>query len=137
MRDVLDHADEVVVEAGTRELADERRRLRRQPAKLEVTSRPAGCGPNLQVHEGLVAASEHDIQLLKAHWTEVCLRRIQRPRASDWLGYNVVSVSAPDLERIREILRASFREIRAIATASNPVQSVALLNLQLVTWPDQ
>jgi hypothetical protein len=56
------------------------------------------------------------------------------PRTSDWLGYNVVSTSATDLERIREVLRRAFREIRAIAAASEPAESVALLNLQLVTW---
>jgi hypothetical protein len=73
---------------------------------------------------------------LKAHWTEVSGQRLAAPRASDWLGYNVISTSEADLERIREVLRHAFREIRAIAAASEPVESVALLNLQLVTWND-
>jgi transcriptional regulator with XRE-family HTH domain len=84
-----------------------------------------------------MAAPATDLQRLKAHWTRVCLARLERPEPRDWLGYNVVSVSAGDLERIREVLRMAFREIRALAAASAPVESVALLNLQLLTWPDE
>lgn len=80
------------------------------------------------------SASREDLNRLKAHWTRVTLERLRSPRPSDWLGYNVISTSSEDLERIREILRRSFREIRAIAAASEPLEAVALLNLQLVTW---
>lgn len=83
-----------------------------------------------------MAAPAADLQRLKAHWTRVCLARLERPEPRDWLGYNVVSVSASDVERIREVLRMAFREIRSLAAASSPVESVALLNLQLLTWPD-
>jgi transcriptional regulator with XRE-family HTH domain len=78
--------------------------------------------------------SPRDIQRLKAHWTGVCLERLAAPRPQDWLGYNVVSTSQADLERIRDVMRRAFREIRAIAAGSEPSESVALLNLQLVTW---
>jgi hypothetical protein len=54
---------------------------------------------------------------------------------SDWFRCGVVSISAGVLERVREILRKAFREIRSIAAASHPVETVALLNLQLVSWP--
>jgi hypothetical protein len=37
---------------------------------------------------------------------------------------------------VEDVLRRAFREIRAIAAASQPVQPAALLNLQLVTWND-
>lgn len=72
---------------------------------------------------------------LKAHWTRVALERLSAPREQDWLGYNLMSLSDADLERVREILRNAYREIRALAAASEPVQSAALLNLQLVTFP--
>ncbi len=78
-------------------------------------------------------STEH-VQRLKSHWTEVALERTRAPRAGDWLGYNVISTSAADLEKIREVLRRAFREIRAIAAASEPAEAAALLNLQLVTW---
>jgi transcriptional regulator with XRE-family HTH domain len=82
-------------------------------------------------------ASADDMRKVKSHWTEVCLRRVQAPRPEDWLGFNLVSTSAADQERIRDVLRRAFREIRALAAASEPVESVALLNLQLVTWNDE
>jgi Domain of unknown function (DUF4423) len=71
---------------------------------------------------------------LKAHWTRLALERLAAPRSQDWLGYNLISLSAADLERVREILRDAYREIRALAAASEPVESAALLNVQLVTF---
>lgn len=88
-------------------------------------------GPPLTVD---TQASPEDIRKLRTHWTEVCLERVQTPRESDWLGFNVISTSATDLARIRDVMRRAFREIRAIAAASEPTEAVALLNLQLVTW---
>jgi transcriptional regulator with XRE-family HTH domain len=82
-------------------------------------------------------ASSTDMRRLKSHWTEVCLERIKTPRDGDWLGYNVVSANADDLERIRQVLRSAYREIRAIAVTSEPAQCVALLNFQLVTWNEE
>ena len=82
-------------------------------------------------------ASPDDVRALRAHWARVGLSRVQQPRAEDWLGYNVISTSAHDLERVREVLRRAFREIRAIAAASEPAESVALLNLHLVTWNEE
>lgn len=79
-------------------------------------------------------ASADDVRALRAHWARVALSRVQEPKAEDWLGYNVISTSAHDLDRVREVLRRAFREIRAIAAASEPAESVALLNLHLVTW---
>lgn len=82
-------------------------------------------------------ASPDDVRAVRAHWARVGLSRVQAPRAEDWLGYNVISTSAPDLERVREVLRRAFREIRAIAAASEPAESVALLNMHLVTWNEE
>lgn len=82
-------------------------------------------------------ASAADVRALRAHWAAVGLARAQAPRAEDWLGFNVISLSASDLARVRETLRRAFREIRAIAAASQPAESVALLNLHLVTWNDE
>jgi transcriptional regulator with XRE-family HTH domain len=82
------------------------------------------------------AASAEDVQRIKAHWAAVALERTRAPRPGDWLGYNLVSTSRADLERIRDILRRAFREIRALAAASQPAEAAALLNLQLVTWDD-
>jgi transcriptional regulator with XRE-family HTH domain len=81
-------------------------------------------------------ASPADMGKLKAHWSQVGLTRALDPQQGDWIAFNVISTSAADLERIREVLRHAFREIRAIAAASES-EAVALLNLQLVTWNEQ
>jgi transcriptional regulator with XRE-family HTH domain len=88
-----------------------------QPLTVDTTAEPAA------------------LNRLKAHWSRVALERLAGPREQDWLGYNLMSLSDADLERVREILRDAFRAIRALAAASEPVQTAALLNLQLVTFP--
>ena len=71
---------------------------------------------------------------LKRHWSQVAAARLQAPREVDYFAYNVISVSAADLARIRERLRVTFREIRTLVAASEPEQVAALINLQLVTF---
>ena len=53
---------------------------------------------------------------------------------SNWLGfsYNLFSVSRVDLERIRELHRAYFRELRRIVAASEPAECVVLANVHLL-----
>jgi hypothetical protein len=70
---------------------------------------------------------------LKAHWAQVALGRLtQTPLPRDLFAYNVISVAEVDVDRIREILRAAYREIRTLVAASEPTEAVALVNLQLV-----
>jgi transcriptional regulator with XRE-family HTH domain len=69
---------------------------------------------------------------LNAHWGAVALARMSEPRPDDLFAYNVFSVAESDLERIRGVLRASFREIRAIVASSERNERVALMNLQLM-----
>lgn len=128
---------------------------RHQPG---VLAQALGITPELEArilaaleHVGIVQRSEGRYRLLqplnvntaaepavlnrhKAHWTRVALERLEAPRAEDWLGYNVLSLSEADLERVREILRNAYREIRTLAAASEPIERAALLNLQLVTF---
>jgi hypothetical protein len=69
---------------------------------------------------------------LLSHWSEVALRRVGQGHGNDFFAYNVLSVSHADLARIRELLRSSYREIRSIVAASEPAETAAVLNLQLV-----
>ncbi|MGD8861100.1 MAG: DUF4423 domain-containing protein [Myxococcales bacterium] len=103
-------------EAGILELEGGRYR-RLSPLTVDTSAEPAA------------------LNRIKAHWSRVALERLAAPREGDWLGYNLISLSEADLERVREILRAAYREIRAVAVASEPVEAAALLNLQLVTFP--
>jgi len=79
-------------------------------------------------------AAPERVRTLNAHWGGVALARIAAPEPDDLFAYNVFSVAEPDLERIRMVLRASFREIRAIIASSQRSDAVALMNLQLVRF---
>ncbi|MGD8863437.1 MAG: DUF4423 domain-containing protein [Myxococcales bacterium] len=71
---------------------------------------------------------------LVTHWNRVALDRYGLAPDRDYFAYNVLSVSQRDLERVRALLRATYREIRAIVAASEPTETAALINLQLVQW---
>jgi transcriptional regulator with XRE-family HTH domain len=77
------------------------------------------------------------LHALRHHWSLVAAGRALAPRRGDVFAYNVLSVSEPDLERIRGLVHTTFREIRAIVAASEPADRVALLNLHLVGWNDE
>jgi hypothetical protein len=71
------------------------------------------------------------LRQLKAHWAGVAARRLTTTSTeADLFAYNVFSASEADFERIREILRAAYREIRSLVAASEPAEVVALINLQ-------
>jgi hypothetical protein len=71
---------------------------------------------------------------LKQHWSLVAARRLDAPQEADLFAYNVMSLSRADLERVRERLRAAFREIRLLVAGSAPEEVVALMNVQLVPF---
>ena len=71
----------------------------------------------------------------RAHWLDVAKARTATPRPDDAFAYNVFSVRSEDLERIRELYRSFFREVRQIVAASEPTDTVALLGIQLIDWP--
>jgi transcriptional regulator with XRE-family HTH domain len=78
--------------------------------------------------------SSDENRVIKRHWAGLAAERLARGSDSDLFAYNVISVSRDDLQRIRELLRSTFREIRSLVSASEPQQEVALLQLQLVAF---
>lgn len=71
---------------------------------------------------------------LKRHWCAVAGERLRARLEDDLFAYNVMSLSRADFKLIRERLTALFREIRSTVAASQPEETVALLNLQLVAF---
>lgn len=69
---------------------------------------------------------------LRRHWAAVAMERLATRGPDDQYGYAVFSVSREDLERLRELHRAYYRQVRAIVAASAPTDVVAVLNLQLI-----
>jgi len=84
---------------------------------------------------GSLTVDTRAVPMLKVHWNDVARTRIPVPSGDDLFAYNVFSVSAPDLARIRELLRAAFREVRSIAAATEQNERVAVINVQLLCWP--
>jgi transcriptional regulator with XRE-family HTH domain len=74
------------------------------------------------------------LRRLRHHWSHVAGARALEPRQGDWLAYNVLSCNERDLARIRELLSATFREVRAIVASSEPSEVAALVNMQLIQW---
>jgi transcriptional regulator with XRE-family HTH domain len=69
---------------------------------------------------------------LVEHWSGVAGARAEGRTQDELFAYNVFSLSAEDVARARELLRNAFREIRSLVAASEPVERVGLLNVQLV-----
>ncbi len=66
---------------------------------------------------------------LKGWWFRVGTERFQQG-APGVFSYNLFGVSRADLKRIQALQRAYFRELRSIVARSEPVETVALVNLQ-------
>jgi transcriptional regulator with XRE-family HTH domain len=77
------------------------------------------------------------IPQLKAHWCRVAEQRLPAPRSDDVFAYNVLSASKADIERIRQLVLATYREIRSIVEHTPKDEAVALVNLQMVQWPPE
>ena len=68
---------------------------------------------------------------LKQHWLSVAVERVARPRAGDLSAFTVFSVSEADLDAIRALQRAYYRQVRALVAASEPAERVVLLQMNL------
>jgi transcriptional regulator with XRE-family HTH domain len=69
---------------------------------------------------------------LKQRWAEIGIERLAAGSAG-LFSFNVFAVSAADLERLRELHRSYFRELRAIVADSAPSERIAVVNVQLFT----
>lgn len=72
------------------------------------------------------------VSALLHHWIGVADLRVEKRRDSDWFAYNVFAASTADYQKVRELLRKTFREIRALIASSNDAERTILLNIQLI-----
>lgn len=68
---------------------------------------------------------------LRVFWSKVALERLSA-RAEGLFSHSVFGVSEAGYQRLRELQKAYYQEARSIVAESQPVERVALLNLQLV-----
>ena len=86
-----------------------------------------------RVHHTLTVDTRKDPEAarhLKAWWAQVGSERFLAG-ASGVFSYNLFGVSNADLKRIEALQRAYFRELRNIVALSEPVENIAVVNLQL------
>lgn len=68
---------------------------------------------------------------LLAFWAEVGLERMRADGAKGLYSYNLFTVSQRDLDRIRELHLAYFRQLRSIVAQSEPAERLVVANVQL------
>jgi len=87
-----------------------------------------------QLREVLAVDARRDAKselAAKAWWTSVALDRLGAGKPGIF-SYNVFAVSAADLNRISDLYRAYFRQVRSIIAQSEPSERVVLASLQLL-----
>src|SRR5690242_12332625 len=96
----------------------------RLPAKLPSPKRPPKTRSTNPRRSRRYAPAE------TAHWGRVALERLSNARdaGDDIFAYNVFAASEEDLERIRTMMRALFRQLRAVIAASPVSEAVGLIN---------
>jgi transcriptional regulator with XRE-family HTH domain len=112
-------------------LAREERALELLCATGQVQKTRRGYQP---LGEGRVVDTRRDPEgahALRVFWSEVALERL-RARAEGLFAHSVLAVSERDLQRIRDLQKAYYQEVRTIVAQSQPVERVALLNWQLL-----
>ena len=89
-------------------------------------------GAHYSADTGAVDTRQHPEvgRRLKAHWTRLGAEKVEAG-APGQFSYNVFGVSRADFERIRAAHLDYFRLLRAIVAESNPVEVVAVANVQL------
>lgn len=103
--------------------------------KLEQAGVIARRGPRYEPARSLTVDTRA-IPQLKAHWCRVAESRLMTPAINDVSCYNVMCASADDIERIRQLVLATYREIRSIVEHTPREEAVALFNLQLIHFGD-
>lgn len=68
---------------------------------------------------------------VKRWWTELAMARVGAGTGG-LFSYNVFAVSEADLQRIQDLYRAYFRQVRSIIAQSEPSERVVLATLQLI-----
>lgn len=82
--------------------------------------------------------THRDQHTLKRHWLRTAAERFDRGRfkafgpEEAFFSYNLFAVSDDDLQRIRELHKRYFAELRAIVTDSKPSERVVLVNVNLL-----
>jgi DNA-binding phage protein len=84
--------------------------------------------------EGLVdtRVNRQGAQRLKSYWARHAIGLIESGQPDVLSSFNLMSISEVDLERLRELTRNYYREMREIVARSSPNERVVLFTAQLM-----
>jgi transcriptional regulator with XRE-family HTH domain len=111
-------------------LAEEQRCLRLLAETKQIKKQRGRWVP----HRVLTVDTRHDPnagRTLLGFWAEVGRERLRREPARGLFSYNLFTVSSRDLERLRELHLAYFRQLRSIVAQSEPSERLVVANVQL------
>jgi len=111
--------------------------LERVQAILEVLERGGVLrrrGTQLTVDRLTVDVPPDTVRRMQQHWATVGTGRLEDPGPGDRFSFNVCGLSRGDLQRVVELQAAYFRQLRAIAAESEPVETVALITMHVCSW---
>jgi len=80
-----------------------------------------------------VRATPADVLQFKRHWLGAAHEQLS---LTDSTSINLFAVSNADLEKIRELQKSTFREIRAIVASSSRSDAAAMMVFHLAEWTD-
>jgi transcriptional regulator with XRE-family HTH domain len=102
---------------------------------LAETGQIHRSGKRWRLGDVLTVDTRHDpagARKLATFWARVGAERLGAGSQGNF-AYNLFGVSNADLERLRELQRTYFAELRSIVASSRPVEHVVLANMQLFT----
>ncbi|WP_437936548.1 DUF4423 domain-containing protein [Sorangium sp. So ce341] len=102
--------------------------LLERTGQIHLVGRKYAIAPSRTVDTRRDPKAAHQV---KVWWSQRAVERLElgAPGPS---SYNLFTVSAPDLERLRELHRAYFQQMRAIVAASQPCERLVLACAQML-----
>jgi len=99
---------------------------------MQDTRQVRWTGTHFQQHTVVVDTRHHPeiSRRLKQHWTEVAADRISVEASGPFFNH-VFTCTREEFEQIRQLHLKYYREVRAIVAESKPLESVAVVNVQL------
>ena len=99
----------------------------------DLAERSGNILKSLSTFTSDVKGTAEDRRRLKAHWAQVATDRLESPRSDDLVSLNLAILSKTDLERVRQLQRSYFRELRSIIASSTPEEEAVLVLMQVLS----
>ena len=99
----------------------------------DLAERSGNVLQSLSTFTSDIKGTAEDRRRLKAHWAQVATDRLDTPHSGDLVSLNLAILSKTDLERVRQLQRSYFRELRSIIASSTPEEEAVLILMQVLS----